>query len=201
MAHQPDLLEQLEGAVDRGEVDIGHGRTDLLRRRMPESADGLEHLVPLRRHAQAAGAQPGGEVGVDWHPSHRRRARACPRCRLALLYPVPGDRSRPGRARHRTGRSGPCGGACGRHRHRPRRRVLRGLPHPDRRAGRSGVDKLPAHLARMQRSAAALDIPFDEAAWRALIDAALDACRNAGRVRRSSSFSRAVRPTADRPGC
>ena len=35
------------------------------------------------------------------------------------------------------------------------------------------VDKIEAHLARMQHSAAALDIPFDEAAWRALI---ADAC-------------------------
>ena len=47
-------------------------------------------------------------------------------------------------------------------------------------AGHSSVDKLPAHLARMRRSAATLDIPFDEAAWRALIDAALDACRTPG---------------------
>ena len=47
-------------------------------------------------------------------------------------------------------------------------------------AGRSSVDKLPAHLARMRRSAATLDIPFDEAAWRSLIDTALDACRTPG---------------------
>jgi 4-amino-4-deoxychorismate lyase len=47
-------------------------------------------------------------------------------------------------------------------------------------AGRSSVDKLPAHLARMRRSAATLDIPFDEAAWRSLVDTALDACRTPG---------------------
>lgn len=47
-------------------------------------------------------------------------------------------------------------------------------------AGRSSVDKLPAHLARMRRSAATLDIQFDEGAWRSLIDTALDACRTPG---------------------
>jgi 4-amino-4-deoxychorismate lyase len=180
MAHQPDLLEQLEGAIDRGEVDIGHGRTDLLRRRMPESADGLEHLVPLRRHAQAAGPQPGSEVGVDWHPFHRRRARAfravawlsstlCPVTVLVLGVLGIGLVD-PDRAVVRADDSGiDRGDGC-----------FEGCRIRTDASGRSGVDKLPAHLARMQRSAAALDIPFDEAAWRALIDATLDACRKPG---------------------
>jgi 4-amino-4-deoxychorismate lyase len=47
-------------------------------------------------------------------------------------------------------------------------------------AGHSCVDKLSAHLARMRRSATALDIPFDEAAWRALVDLALAACQAPG---------------------
>ncbi len=38
--------------------------------------------------------------------------------------------------------------------------------------GASVVDKLDAHLARMRRSAAALGIEFDEAAWRALVEKA-----------------------------
>jgi 4-amino-4-deoxychorismate lyase len=38
--------------------------------------------------------------------------------------------------------------------------------------GHSAVDKLDAHLARMTRSAAGLDIPFDEPAWRELIESA-----------------------------
>lgn len=37
------------------------------------------------------------------------------------------------------------------------------------------VDKLEAHVARMHRSAVALDIEFDEPAWRALLDEALGA--------------------------
>lgn len=38
--------------------------------------------------------------------------------------------------------------------------------------GRPAVDKLDAHLARMSRSAAALDIGFDPAPWRGLLDEA-----------------------------
>ena len=38
-----------------------------------------------------------------------------------------------------------------------------------------GVDKIEAHVARMSRSAAALDLEFDEPAWRALIDEAVAA--------------------------
>ncbi|MEO8889151.1 MAG: aminotransferase class IV [Jatrophihabitantaceae bacterium] len=40
-------------------------------------------------------------------------------------------------------------------------------------AGHSTVDKLDAHLARMRRSAAALELAFDARAWRALIGTAL----------------------------
>jgi 4-amino-4-deoxychorismate lyase len=39
-------------------------------------------------------------------------------------------------------------------------------------AGQSTVDKLDAHLARMARSAAGLDLAFDEPAWRELIASA-----------------------------
>ena len=42
------------------------------------------------------------------------------------------------------------------------------------------VDKLDAHLARMSRSAAALAIPFDAAAWRQLCATAVDAWPDAG---------------------
>ena len=42
------------------------------------------------------------------------------------------------------------------------------------------VDKLDAHLARMTRSAAALEIPFDATAWRALIAEAVDAWSEPG---------------------
>ena len=47
-------------------------------------------------------------------------------------------------------------------------------------AGRSVVDKLERHLARMTRSATALGMDFDEPAWRALIDSARAAWTVAG---------------------
>lgn len=43
--------------------------------------------------------------------------------------------------------------------------------------GVARADHLDAHLARMARSAAELEIPFDEPAWRELLDAALGAWR------------------------
>jgi 4-amino-4-deoxychorismate lyase len=46
--------------------------------------------------------------------------------------------------------------------------------------GQSAVDKLDAHLARMGRSAAGLQIPFDEPAWRELIDLACAAWTTPG---------------------
>jgi 4-amino-4-deoxychorismate lyase len=46
--------------------------------------------------------------------------------------------------------------------------------------GRSAVDQLDAHLARMSRSATALDIGFDGPGWRALIAAALAAWKEPG---------------------
>jgi 4-amino-4-deoxychorismate lyase len=42
------------------------------------------------------------------------------------------------------------------------------------------IDKLDAHLDRLARSAAALEIPFDRPAWQALIAEAVDAWRTAG---------------------
>jgi 4-amino-4-deoxychorismate lyase len=42
------------------------------------------------------------------------------------------------------------------------------------------IDKLDAHLARMGRSAAALEIPFDPAAWRLLIEQAVAAWPHPG---------------------
>jgi 4-amino-4-deoxychorismate lyase len=41
--------------------------------------------------------------------------------------------------------------------------------------GGTHIDKLDAHLTRFARSAGALEIPFDDAAWRHLVSAAVDA--------------------------
>jgi 4-amino-4-deoxychorismate lyase len=46
--------------------------------------------------------------------------------------------------------------------------------------GRSTVDKLDRHLARMARSSAALDMQFDESGWRGLVDAACAAWAEPG---------------------
>ncbi|MDT4944962.1 MAG: 4-amino-4-deoxychorismate lyase [Pseudonocardiales bacterium] len=47
-------------------------------------------------------------------------------------------------------------------------------------AGVSAVDKLGAHLARMARSAEALELPFEAAAWRSLVGQACAAWREQG---------------------
>ncbi len=47
-------------------------------------------------------------------------------------------------------------------------------------AGHTRVDKLDRHVARMARSCAALDMPFDEAGWRTLVEQACRAWTVAG---------------------
>jgi len=55
---QTDAVEQVERAVDRGDVDRGRGllhlRADLLGGGVAERAHRVEHELPLRRHPQAA---------------------------------------------------------------------------------------------------------------------------------------------------
>jgi 4-amino-4-deoxychorismate lyase len=65
-------------------------------------------------------------------------------------------------------------------------------------AGVSTVDQLDAHLARMSRSAAALDIDFDESAWRALIAAATGAWPESGEAALKLMLTRG-RPLAGTP--
>lgn len=64
--------------------------------------------------------------------------------------------------------------------------------------GVSAVDKLDAHLARMSRSAAALDISFDEPAWRALIDQAAAAWTTPAEAAMRLVLTRGA-PPLDRP--
>lgn len=58
--------------------------------------------------------------------------------------------------------------------------------------GARAIDKLDAHLARFTRSASALDIPFDEAAWRLLIAAAVGAWTGAGEAALKLVLTRGV---------
>ena len=67
---QAELLEQLQGAVHRGDVDLRAGLSDLVRRRVAEVADRGQHLQALRRDPQAASAQPGRQLVLAL--AHRR---------------------------------------------------------------------------------------------------------------------------------
>lgn len=49
--HHPDLLEELERAVDRRQVDIIDGVEDLFGRGVAEMADSCEHALALSGHA------------------------------------------------------------------------------------------------------------------------------------------------------
>ena len=73
MPDETEFLEQIEGAVDRRQVDNGHGVGDLLRRRMAQISNRREDQFALWRDAQAARVQRSPEVDIlSSHPSHRR---------------------------------------------------------------------------------------------------------------------------------
>jgi len=59
--HQAELLEELEGPVDGGDVHPARGtanpRGNLVRRGVPERRHGLEDQLPLRGEAVSAGAK------------------------------------------------------------------------------------------------------------------------------------------------
>jgi 4-amino-4-deoxychorismate lyase len=71
------------------------------------------------------------------------------------------------------------------------------ITEPD---GTSRVAKLDAHLARMARSAGALDIPFDEGAWRALVDDAASAWRAPGEAAFKLVLTRGSMPGGEPTG-
>src|SRR3954471_1017836 len=87
VSDQAELLEDLEGAVDRRDVDgarvLLHLDEDLVRGGVAQRLDGLEHQLPLGRQAVAEAVQPGGElVGHRpyWRSSwaHRCGWSSCP---------------------------------------------------------------------------------------------------------------------------
>lgn len=67
-------------------------------------------------------------------------------------------------------------------------------------AGRAAVTKLDAHLARMARSAAALEIAFDEPAWRAAVDTALGKWHTPGEAAMKLLLTRGAAGTGDPTG-
>lgn len=66
MRNKADILEQLQSAIDRRDVDscraLGHPRVYVLRGGMAEFDDGFEHELALRREAVATRSKLGLEV-------------------------------------------------------------------------------------------------------------------------------------------
>jgi hypothetical protein len=60
--HQTELLEQLQGAVHGGQVDLGRGVRDLFGCGVTHRTHGAEHAFALRGDPQATGVQGLGQV-------------------------------------------------------------------------------------------------------------------------------------------
>jgi 4-amino-4-deoxychorismate lyase len=169
-----EFLEQFEGAVDGGEVDVGHGVVDLFRRRVVEVAHRGQDLLTLGGHPQPALAQARRQVRpfvhvmrVPCHNGHRRYRGAVPVRLVAVLGTGIVDPATPIIRADDPGvtRGDGCFEGC----------RLRTSDH-----GASRVDKVDLHLARMSRSAAALGIPFEAAEWSALVESVCAAWRTPG---------------------
>ena len=85
MAQQAEFLEQLDRAVDGGQIDLGDGRTDLFRGGVLEAAHRIEHLLALRGHAQPALVQALSQIDIGraGHGANGRRDVA-----RVVAYPV-----------------------------------------------------------------------------------------------------------------
>ena len=165
VAHQADLLEELEGPVDGSEVHLGDGVTDLLGGGMTQLTDCPEHPIALGSHAHATRAQRRCEIGrvrlvvvvlVNSHHLHRRYVVSVSASLVAVLGI---GLVEPTASILRADDLGVTrGDGC-----------FEGCRVQTTADGVSAVDKLDAHLARMARSARGMDLPFDEAAWRELV--------------------------------
>lgn len=86
VAHEAELLERLEGAVDgrQGHRRLrvgGHDVDDLLRRGVAEALDSVEHLLALRREPPAGGSQSRAEIT---HTTNVCRSAGVPSCAPTL---------------------------------------------------------------------------------------------------------------------
>jgi 4-amino-4-deoxychorismate lyase len=173
---EPDLLQQLQRPVDGGDVDAVHALADALRGGVAEGAHRGQHLLALRGQPQAAGPQLVGEVGGG--PRRRRRGvvvgvhasivgsvAAVDSSVDAVLAVLGVGLVDPATAVVRADdpgvtRGDGCFEGC---------RIVDGA-----------VDKLDAHLARMARSAGALELPFAADEWRELVELAVGAWPHRG---------------------
>lgn len=186
---QAEALEQLYGAVDRGHVHIGEAGRDLLRGGVTQRAHGIEHALALRGHAQPARPQRVGQVRFDHRFSVSRHGSIM----VGACYPT--ICSRPFSGRPHPARSYARAvttaatvtmvvGVLGRGIVAADEPVVRaddlGLARGDGcfescrvltdAGGRSVVERLDAHLRRLQRSLDALAIAADVPACRALVE-------------------------------
>jgi len=161
------LLEQLERPVHGGDVHARHAFADLLRGRVAELAHGREHPLALRRDPQPAGAQGRRQVGcrVLVHPAIVGSVTGVEPASDAVLAVLGVGVVDPSTPVIRADDAGVTrGDGC-----------FEGLRVVD-----GAVDKLDAHLARMARSSAALELPFDVDAWRELVAEAVAAWPHPG---------------------
>ena len=105
--HEPEPVEQVERAVDRGDVDrrrrLLDALSDLFGRRVLQRPDRVQHELALRRHAQTPPVQGLPELGVhlpDGRPDGAVGPRASRRPRTVPTIGGPAHEGRHGEVIH-----------------------------------------------------------------------------------------------------